>query len=149
MRPEDREAVIALLLRSEPWTTLGYSRTDWDRYFTPVPKERETLVVEQQGTVVGIAVLRRNFLMGDYLELFGVATDSRRTGIGKRLLAHVESMTFGRSKNLFACVSDFNRQARDFYKKQGYQEVGSVMGLLIPDSAEILIRKTTGPTREK
>lgn len=149
MQPEDRETVIALLLCSEPWTTLGYARTDWDGYFAPVPKDRETFVIEEpQGTAVGIAVLRRSFLMGDYLELFGVAKDARRSGIGKCLLAHVESITFGRGKNLFACVSDFNQEARAFYRKQGYQEIGPMPDLLIAGSAEILVRKTTGPSRK-
>ncbi len=149
MKPEDREAVIELLLLSDPWTTLGYSRTDWDRYFAPMPKDRETFVVEQRGTVVGLAVLRRNFLMGDYLELFGVATDARRSGVGKLLLSHVETLTFSRAKNLFACVSDFNEPARVFYKKQGYREIGPMPDLLISGSAEVLLRKTIGPARGK
>ncbi len=147
MQPEDREPVIAILLASDPWITLGYSRADWDRYFTPVPKDRETFVVEQQASVVGIAVLRRNFLMGDYLELFGVADWARGEGLGGMLLGHVEALVFTRAKNLFACVSDFNRHARDFYTKHGYREIGPMPNLLISDSAEILLRKTTGPVR--
>ncbi|NJN37419.1 MAG: GNAT family N-acetyltransferase [Nitrospiraceae bacterium] len=69
-------------------------------------------------------------------------------GIGSLLLKHVEQLVFERTKNLFACVSDFNRSARDFYKKQGYQEIGPMPNFLIPGSAEILLRKTAGPTRK-
>jgi ribosomal protein S18 acetylase RimI-like enzyme len=64
------------------------------------------------------------------------------------LLAHVEASVFARAKNLFACVSDFNDQARHFYKKQGYQEIGPMPNFLIPGSAEILLRKTSGPARK-
>jgi ribosomal protein S18 acetylase RimI-like enzyme len=88
-------------------------------------------------------------LLGDYVELLGVADWARGKGLGGRLLAHVEAAVFARAKNLFACVSDFNDQARHFYKKHGYQEIGPMPNFLIPGSAEILLRKTAGPAREK
>jgi len=86
-------------------------------------------------------------LLGDYLELLGVAEWARHQGTGRQLLAHIESLVFRRTKNLFACVSDFNTGARDFYRKQGYQEIGPMPNFLIPGSAEILLRKTAGPAR--
>jgi hypothetical protein len=61
---------------------------------------------------------------------------------------HVESLVFARTKNLFACVSDFNKGAREFYRKLGYHEIGPMPNFLIPGSAEILLRKTAGPARE-
>ncbi len=105
--------------------------------------------MDQDGRVAGIAVVRQKFLLGDYLELLGVADWTKGKGLGKRLLAHVEAAVFARAKNLFVCVSDFNDQARHFYEKQGYQEIGPMLNLLIPDSAEILMRKSVGPAREK
>ncbi len=103
--------------------------------------------MDQNGRVAGIAVVRQKFLLGDYLELLGVADWARGKGLGGRLLAHVEAVVFERTKNLFACVSDFNDQARHFYKKQGYQEIGPMPNFLIQGSAEILLRKTSGPAR--
>jgi ribosomal protein S18 acetylase RimI-like enzyme len=147
MMPEDRAAVMALLADSDPWKRLGYQAVDWDGYFTPLPLGRDCYVVDQNGKVAGIAIVRQKFLLGDYLELLGVADWARGKGLGKRLLARVESAAFSREKNLFACVSDFNDQARHFYEKQGYQEVGPLPNLLIPGSAEILLRKTIGPVR--
>lgn len=149
MTADDRSGVIAMLLHSEPWKRLGYGQADWDRYFSPTPAGRETYVVDVGGIVVGVAVLRSNFLAGDYLELFAVAGGARGRGLGRQLLKHLESIVFARSKNLFACVSDFNENARRFYKKQGYQEIGLLPGLLVSGSAEILVRKTTGPARGK
>lgn len=148
MHSEDRAAVIALLQNSEPWTRLGYQAGDWDVYFTPTPQERDSYVATLDGTVAGIAVVRQKFLLGDYLELFGVAEWTRGKGLGKRLLEHIESVVFARAKNLFACVSDFNIQGRAFYKKHGYQEIGPLPNLLIPGSAEILLRKTMGQARK-
>jgi ribosomal protein S18 acetylase RimI-like enzyme len=147
MAGEDRASVIELLACSDPWKRLGYQATDWEGYFTPLPQGRDSYVVDQDGKVAGIAVVRQKFLLGDYLELLGVADWARGKGLGERLLAHVEATVFARAKNLFACVSDFNDRGRRFYQKQGYQEIGPLPNLIIPGSAEILLRKTSGPGR--
>ena len=149
MAAEDRTAVIELLTDSDPWKQLGYQGKDWNSYFRPLPQERDSYVVDQDGRVNDITVVRQKFLLGDYLELFGVADWARGKGLGGRLLAYVEAVVFARGKNLFACVSDFNDQGRKFYAKLGYQEIGPMPNLLIPGSAEILLRKTSGPTRQK
>jgi ribosomal protein S18 acetylase RimI-like enzyme len=149
MMVEDRAAVIELLADSDPWKRLGYQASDWNSYFTPLPQGRDSYVVNQNGRVAGIAVVRQKFLLGDYLELFGVADWARGKGLGGGLLAYVEAAAFARTKNLFACVSDFNDLGRKFYEKQGYQEIGPMPNFLIPGSAEILLRKTSGPAREK
>jgi ribosomal protein S18 acetylase RimI-like enzyme len=146
---EDRAAVIELLAGSDPWKRLGYQASDWDNYFTPLPQGRDSYVVDQYGRAAGIAVVRQKFLLGDYIELLAVADWARGKGLGGQLLAHVEAAVFARAKNLFACVSDFNDHARHFYKKQGYQEIGPMPNFLIPGSAEILLRKTSGPARGK
>ena len=105
--------------------------------------------MDQNGRVAGIVVVRGKFLLGDYVELLGVADWARGKGLGGLLLSYVEALVFVRVPNLFACVSDFNDCARHFYKKQGYEEIGPMPNLLIPGSAEILLRKTTGPVRKK
>lgn len=149
MQPGDREAVVQLLAESDPWKSLGYTVEDWGRIFCPIPQGRDSFVSVVDGTVAAVAIVRQKFLLGDYLELLGVADRVRGKGVGKELLAHIESQVFSRTKNLFACVSDFNSGARVFYKKQGYQEIGPMPNFLIPGSAEILLRKTAGPARER
>jgi ribosomal-protein-alanine N-acetyltransferase len=148
MRAEDCAEVVQLLSQSDPWKTLGYTIADWNRIFCPLPQGRDSYVAELDGRVAGVALVKQKFLLGDYLELLGVAEWARHKGIGSLLLKHVEQLVFERTKNLFACVSDFNQSARDFYKKQGYQEIGPMPNFLIPGSAEILLRKTAGPTRK-
>ncbi|KXK00339.1 MAG: GNAT family N-acetyltransferase [Nitrospira sp.] len=147
MRADDRDAVVRILVDSDPWKRLGFTAADWDRIFTPLPQGRDTFVIEQDGPALGIAIVRRKFLFGDYLELLGIAPSAVGQGLGSRLLSHVESLTFARAKNLFACVSDFNEGARRFYRKQGYQEIGPMPNFLIPGYAEVLLRKTIGPAR--
>jgi len=148
MTATDRDAVVQLLAESDPWKRLGYTKHDWDRLFNPTPPGRESYVAELDGRIAGIAIIRQKFLMGDYLELLGIALWARGKGLGGRLLGHIEPLVFGRATNLFACVSDFNAQARAFYKKHGYQEIGPMPDFLIPGSAEILLRKTLGPARK-
>jgi ribosomal-protein-alanine N-acetyltransferase len=122
MTVDDRAAVVELLTDADPWKCLGYQAKDWDSYFTPLPQGRE---------------------------LLGVVGWARGKGLGGQLLAHAEALVFARVKNLFACVSDFNEPARAFYKKHGYQAIGPMPNFLIPGSAEILLRKTSGPARRK
>jgi len=144
---KDRAAIVAMLAGSEPWKKLGYTDADWKRLFDPLPAGREGFVIESGGIVAGFALLRQKFLMGDYLELLVVAPAARNNGLGGALLRHIEGLVFARAKNLFACVSDFNAGARKFYRENGYQEIGPMPNFLIPGSAEILLRKTSGPAR--
>jgi [ribosomal protein S18]-alanine N-acetyltransferase len=149
MDPDDHESVVQLLGESDPWRRLGYSKNDWNRIFCPTPQGRDCYVAELDGQVAGVAIVKQKFLGGDYLELLGVAGWARQRGIGGQLLRHIERLVFERTKNLFACVSDFNEPARAFYKKHGYQEIGPMPNFLIPGSAELLLRKTAGPVRQK
>lgn len=149
-RPEDRTTVVRLLAASDPWKRLGYGDEDWARLFRPdgIVEGREGYVLEAEGTLAGVALLRPKFLMGDYLELLAIAPSACNQGHGARLLAQLESVAFARAKNLFVCVSDFNEGARRFYARHGYQEIGPMPNLLIPGSAELLLRKTSGPARK-
>jgi ribosomal protein S18 acetylase RimI-like enzyme len=139
--------LIALLAGSDPWLRLGYTAADWRRLLGSARRGREVWVVEEDGVARGLAVVRKSFLAGDYLELLAVSAPARKRGLGGRLLAHVERVVFARAPNLFVCVSDFNRAARRFYRRQGYVAVGRLEALLVEDSAEILLRKSTRPLR--
>src|SRR5712692_8822445 len=146
-KPDDFAAVVRLLADLDPWKRLNYTASDWERLFERSMQEREAFVIEAGGGVVGVGVLRQRFLFGDYLELFAIAVSAQGRGYGRALLAHLESVVFQRAKNLFVCSSDFNHQPRRFYERNGYQEIGPILHLLIPGSSEILLRKTTGPAK--
>ncbi len=148
-KPTDRESLISILRVSEPWQTLAYGASDWERLFAIIEAgpPRESFVIESDGEPGGFAVVRRQFLFGDYLELLAISPSLRARGLGRELLTHVEEEVFARAKNLFACVSDFSTDARRFYARQGYTEVGRLENLLVGGHDEILIRKTIGPAR--
>jgi [ribosomal protein S18]-alanine N-acetyltransferase len=146
-RTEDCEAVIRMLADSDPWKRLGYTAVHWERLFSPLPAGREGYILEQDGAVAGLALLRRQFLFGDYLELLAIASRQQRKKLGRTLLSHLERIVFAQSNNLFACVSDFNASARRFYERNGYVEIGPLPDLLMPGASEILLRKTIGPVK--
>ncbi|WP_447977966.1 N-acetyltransferase family protein [Candidatus Nitrospira bockiana] len=146
-RPADYKPVVDLLADSDPWKRLGYTAAHWERLFEPFPVGRDGYVIEVDGRVAGLALVRRQFLFGDYLELLAIAPGRQGQGLGNRLLGHVEQIVFTRAKNLFACVSDFNTGARRFYQRHGYREIGPMPDLLMPGSSEILLRKTIGSAR--
>lgn len=147
LEPRDVRPLVALLASSEPWLTLGYTGADWRRLLAGPLAGRDAWVIEDRGRARGVAIVRRAFLAGDYLELLAVDASVRSRGLGARLLAHCEADVFARARNFFVCVSDFNAAARRFYRRHGYVQVGRLDGLLVADRAEILLRKTTGPVR--
>ena len=147
LEQRDVRPLVALLASSEPWLTLGYVVADWRRLLGGPLAGRDAWVIDDGGRARGVAIVRRGFLAGDYLELLAVDASTRSRGLGARLLAHCESDVFMRARNFFVCVSDFNANARRFYRRHGYAQVGRLDGLLVAGSAEILLRKTTGPVR--
>lgn len=147
LEPRDVRPLVALLASSEPWLTLGYAAADWRRLLGGPLANRDAWVLDDGGGARGVAIVRRGFLAGDYLELLAVEAGARGRGLGARLLAHAEAAVFARARNVFVCTSDFNHAARRFYRRHGYRQVGRLDDLLIAGSAELLLRKTSGPTR--
>jgi ribosomal protein S18 acetylase RimI-like enzyme len=149
LEQRDVRPLVALLASSEPWLTLGYGTTDWRRLLGGPLTNRDAWVIDDGSRARGVALVRRGFLAGDYLELLAVDASTRSRGLGARLLAHCEAEVFARARNFYVCVSDFNADARRFYRRHGYVQVGRLDDLLITGSAEILLRKTTGPARAR
>jgi ribosomal protein S18 acetylase RimI-like enzyme len=146
-RRADASAVIAMLDGRDPWRRLGYKRQTWVRLLSQPLRGREGWVLDDGRAPIGFALVRRGFLLGDYLELFVVASGAVGRGVGQALLHAVESRVFARANNFFVCVSDFNAPARRFYRRLGYRSVGKLDDLLIAGSGEFLLRKSTGPAR--
>ena len=143
----DVRPLVALLASSDPWLTLGYTAPEWRRLLGGPLPNRDAWVLDDGTHARGIAIVRRGFLAGDYLELLAVEAGARGRGLGARLLAHAEAAVFARARNFFVCVSDFNDAARRFYRRHGYRRVGRLDDLLIAGSAELLLRKTSGPAK--
>lgn len=74
--------------------------------------------------------------LGGYLRLIAVSPGAHNKGIGTALLVAFETATAAVSRHAFLLVSSFNTDAQRFYERHGYQRVGSLPGLVLPDVDE-------------
>lgn len=143
----DAQICRRLMLGVEPWQTLGYGEPEIDRIAEPAV-DTEVIAARSGEAVVGFAVVGGAMLIGGYLRLLVVDGDMRRQGIGRRLLEAFEQRVFARWPNAYLCVSDFNTDARGFYRHEGYVEVGTLPDLLVAGHGEVLMRKSIGSWRD-
>lgn len=99
--------------------------------------------VEPEGRARGFVwcLMRGAFGLSPYIRLIGVAPGRSGSGIGGRLLDEVERRVAGSNRDLFLLVSDFNVDARRFYERRGFQQIGELRDYVLPGVAEVLYRK--------
>ena len=76
-----------------------------------------------------------------YLHIIAVKEDYRDRGIGKALLDFSESIASKMADKLFLVVADYNPDAKRFYERNGYQQVGEIPNLYRPGITEYLMAK--------
>jgi [ribosomal protein S18]-alanine N-acetyltransferase len=130
-----------LILHSDPWITLQYDDSDVQA-IVRAAKSDHLLVARMGEPIVGFALSAPGILLGEYLKILVVDGACRSQGIGRRLMEALEERTFRHWPNVYLCVSDFNHSAREFYQRLGYEEVGLLNDLLLPEKGEVLMRKS-------
>lgn len=104
---------------------------------------------EKGGTIVGYAILlkRKNSRKMRIYSL-GVATSTRNTGIGRKLIAALESIAAKANCTMLTLeVSDSNIDAIRLYTKYGFQQYGFRYGYYEDGGHALLMRKNLlGPT---
>ena len=130
-----------LILGSEPWISLQYDESDVRAIVRSAA--RDNLLVARTGEdIAGFALSTSGILLGEYLKILVVAAPHRARGVGRKLMEALEQRAFRSWPNVYLCVSDFNVDARQFYRRLGYEEVGVLKDLLIPGKHEVLMRKS-------
>jgi ribosomal protein S18 acetylase RimI-like enzyme len=76
-----------------------------------------------------------------YLHIVAVKKDSRKHGIGTKLLHFFEDICFKDYSKLFLVVADFNPNAKILYERIGYIEVGAIPNLYREGITEYLMMK--------
>ncbi|MFH1501643.1 MAG: GNAT family N-acetyltransferase [Candidatus Eisenbacteria bacterium] len=137
---------IEIMVSSEPWITLGRTRDEAAAILKS--DKREAYVAVLDGSVVGFIVLVLRGLVVGFIQSIAVRSDLRSRGVGRALMEFAESRIFEDYPNVFLAVSSFNTDARRFYERLGYEEVGELRDLLVRGHSEVLLRKTTGPISE-
>ena len=76
-----------------------------------------------------------------YLHIIAVKEEYRDRGIGKVLLDYSERIASGMADKIFLVVADYNAEAKRFYQRNGYQQVGEIPNLYRPGITEYLMAK--------
>ena len=76
-----------------------------------------------------------------YLHIIAIKEKYRDKGIGKALLDYSESIAFETADKFFLVVADFNPDAKRFYERNGYRQVGRIPGLYRSGISEYLMVK--------
>ena len=131
-----------IVAASEPWKTLR-EKVDFGHYITR--RQAYACIRRVGGTieVAGFIIFTAEpvFARGGYLRAIGVANSLRNQGIGGKLLAFAEKAVSRQAQCLYLCVSSFNRKGQAFYKNRGYTRVGTLPGLVSPDTSEYIYWK--------
>ncbi len=143
---EQTDTCAKMMAESEPWITLGRGYDESLTILTDL--SREVYLALDDDEIAGCVVLEMRGAFAGYVKSICVSPPYRGRGVGARLMSFVEERVFRERPNVFLCVSEFNRGARSFYERLGYEEVGELKDYLVKGHSEILLRKTVGPLAE-
>ena len=76
-----------------------------------------------------------------YLHIIAVKEEYRNKGIGKALLDYSENIAYEMADKFFLVVADYNSDAKRFYERNGYQQVGEIPNLYRPGVTEYMMAK--------
>jgi ribosomal protein S18 acetylase RimI-like enzyme len=125
-----------------PWSVIGYPAerlADWLQREQPTMRKFEVMAGVR---LAGIIVIQEPFLYGPYLKLIAILPAFQGQGFGLRLLQWMESQARRQeARQLWLCVSTFNKRAREFYERLGFEPVAVLDKLASEASDELLMRK--------
>lgn len=94
------------------------------------------------GDCAGAAAIRSPWLAGPYLQLLAILPEFRGCGVGKVVLDWYEATARSvGTRNLWLCVSGFNRDAQRLYRREGYHPATILPDLMRSGDDELLMRK--------
>lgn len=139
----EKIACAELMAGSEPWTILDISMDHIMNILNDPMNEVFAALIKDE--IVGTVVIHTKGAFSGYLKSIAVHPDWRGQNLGEQMMEFVEKEIFTASKNLFLCVSSFNKDAQRFYRKLGYEQIGILKDYLVEGHDEILMRKTIAP----
>jgi ribosomal protein S18 acetylase RimI-like enzyme len=143
---EEAAECAQFMVSSEPWVTLKVPLQGAVSMLSD--PNREVYAVHDDRGVAGFVVIDMRGLVCGYIQILCVRPDRRGQGVGSKLIAWAEKRISRDSPNAFICVSSFNTGARRLYERLGFEVVGVLRGLIVPEHDEFLLRKTRGSWSE-
>lgn len=134
------EALVNSELGIRYFSKLGSARKALEEGFA---KEEIYIAIDGDNNCVGFIwfILDGIFHSCPYLHIITVKEESRKHGIGKKLLQFFEETCFKDFSKLFLVVADFNPDAKRLYEKIGYIQVGTIPSLYRDGITEYLMMK--------
>ena len=140
--PAQIASCAAMMVKSDPWITLGVDYNYCLKAFEGPCKEIYILETEKQ--LMGFLILQTCGSFKGYIQTLFVKDGARGKGFGHRLLVFAEQRTLEFSPNIFICVSSFNTGAKTLYEKSGFEFVGELRDFVKKGFSELLYRKAHG-----
>jgi ribosomal protein S18 acetylase RimI-like enzyme len=138
---DDSDWCARVMAASEPWITL---RRDEQACRTALRRPGSELFVarrRENGLPLGFILLAPYGLAGSpYIASVAVAAEARGQGVGSHLLQFAEQRFHGR-EDLFLLVSSFNKQAKELYRRHGYEQVGELKDYCVAGHSELILHK--------
>ncbi len=75
------------------------------------------------------------------VHLLSVKEEYRNKGVGKKIMGFLEDTVLENTSKIFLVVADFNPDAKRFYEKIGYKQVGEIPSLYRKGITEYLMMK--------
>jgi ribosomal protein S18 acetylase RimI-like enzyme len=106
-------------------------------------KEQIFVAIDSNNNCMGFiwCIMDGIFHSFPYLHIIAVKKESRKHGIGKKLLKFFEDICFKDYSKIFLVVADFNPDAKLLYQRIGYIEVGTIPNLYREGMTEYIMMK--------
>jgi GNAT superfamily N-acetyltransferase len=143
LTPAIAATVAARLPEMDPWRRLGYHAAALARYLTQESPSLTRWALCDGDAPAGVVAVRFPWLRGPYLELLAVFPEAQGRGFGAAVLGWLQSVA-AHEGNLWVMVSAFNEDARHFYRRHGFAEIGVVPDLVRAGHDELLLRWVPG-----
>lgn len=144
---QDFSRMARLISNDIAWTRYGINYESAFQLINSAEDQFYVACLNQE--IIGFCALRLNGVgnIGAYMRMIIVDQSYRNQGIGKQLLDYAWDLVTKHVPNLFLICSTDNIKAQQFYKSQGFKEVGILDGLVVPGHDEILFWKSAGSLR--
>lgn len=139
LQEADISAISEQLAQMHPWQTMNYSVATLGNYL-----RRKDACLYQYAivteTLAGVLCVRYPWLRGAYIELVAIFPDQQGAGIGHDLIQWLANQLIPNA-NIWALVSQINPKAQQFYRREGFIEIGELQDFVFKGYNEILLRK--------
>lgn len=137
---DERDWAAGILATSEPWITLGVAH---EKCIKNCHDPEYQIYVGHFGKKpAGFVIIDPRGMAGSpYIKSIAIAPEFRNMKLGAEILKYAENVAHSTSDHMFLCVSSFNKRARNFYEKNGYEAVGELKNYLKKGESEIIMHK--------